>query len=132
MVKDVVEKAPYVKITLTPIIRFTDNDVLQKYQHELAVFLYLNRRDIQMDFDTTIELKGFQPKVLVSTTGIGAPSTGLARRHFFWIFTLVGLTVPYRIWFSRHCATLQVLIEKEVAEIALVTTRSRDTTSSFD
>jgi len=57
MVKDVVEKAPYVKITLTPIIRFTDNDVLQKYQHELAVFLYLNRRDIQMDFDTTIECR---------------------------------------------------------------------------
>lgn len=57
MVKDVVERAPYVKITLTPIIRFTDNDVLLKYQHELTKFLHLNRRDIEMDFETTIECR---------------------------------------------------------------------------
>ncbi len=60
------------------------------------------------------EVEGFRPKVLALTTGIGAPTTGLVRYHFFWIFTMLGLTVPYRIWFSKHCTNLEVTIDKEI------------------
>lgn len=45
----------------------------------------------------------------------GVPSAKMFRLHLFWIFTLAGLTVPYRIWFARHCDELRVTVAKETA-----------------
>lgn len=43
----------------------------------------------------------------------GVPSAKLFRLHMYWIFTLAGLTVPFRIWFARHCDELRVTVAKE-------------------
>lgn len=51
--------------------------------------------------------------MLAVRTIIGAPGTGLAKKEMFWFFTLIGLTVPYRIWFSRHCDEICVTMVKE-------------------
>lgn len=35
------------------------------------------------------------------------------RLYTFWIFTFLGLGLPYRVWFSRHCDNLKVTVVKE-------------------
>jgi hypothetical protein len=40
--------------------------------------------------------------------------------HFFWLFTILGLTVPYRIRFGKHCDELRVAVIKEVSSKAKV------------
>jgi hypothetical protein len=60
-------------------------------------------------------VKGFRRRMLAVRPVEGVPSTKLFRLHLFWIFTLIGLTVPYRIWFARHCDELRVTVVKETA-----------------
>jgi hypothetical protein len=49
----------------------------------------------------------------------GAPSSKLFRLNTFWIFTVMGMSLPYRIWFARHCDQLRVTVVKETyAELA--------------
>ena len=43
----------------------------------------------------------------------GAPSSKLFRLNTFWIFTVLGMSLPYRIWFARHCDQLRVTVVKE-------------------
>lgn len=45
----------------------------------------------------------------------GVPSTKLFRLHLYWMFTLIGLTVPFRVWFARHCDELRVTVAKETS-----------------
>lgn len=52
-------------------------------------------------------------KLLAVRTVLGVQ--GHARLFSFWLFTLLGLTVPYRIWFNGHCDDANFLIVKEVA-----------------
>jgi hypothetical protein len=33
----------------------------------------------------------------------------------FWFVTLLGFTVPFRIWFSRHCDDVRVTLIKEIS-----------------
>jgi hypothetical protein len=33
------------------------------------------------------------------------------------MFTLIGLTVPFRIWFARHCDELRVTVAKETSTV---------------
>jgi hypothetical protein len=35
--------------------------------------------------------------------------------YLFWLVTLLGFTVPFRIWFSRHCDDVRVTIIKEIS-----------------
>jgi hypothetical protein len=44
----------------------------------------------------------------------GVSSVKLFRLSTFWIFTILGLSLPYRIWFARHCDALRVTVVKEV------------------
>jgi len=43
----------------------------------------------------------------------GVPSAKLFRLKTFWLFTFLGLSLPYRIWFARHCDQLKVSVVKE-------------------
>lgn len=43
----------------------------------------------------------------------GTKSSKLFRLNTFWLFTLLGMSLPYRIWFSRHCEQLRVTVVKE-------------------
>lgn len=54
----------------------------------------------------------------------GVLSIKLFRQHLFWMFTLIGLTVPYRIWFSRHCDELRVTVAKETSADKPLSSRS--------
>lgn len=47
----------------------------------------------------------------------GVPSAKLFRLHLYWMFTLIGLTVPFRIWFARHCDELRVTVAKETSTV---------------
>lgn len=63
----------------------------------------------------SIAVSGFKPQVLAVGSVEGVPSTKLFRLHMFWIFTCIGMTVPYRIWFTRHCDCLRVSVVKETS-----------------
>ena len=63
----------------------------------------------------TLTVEGFKPKLLGVRTVVGGPGTGRHRLSFFWLFTLLGLTVPYRIWFERRCDRIEVVLAKEVS-----------------
>lgn len=58
-------------------------------------------------------MDGYTPKLLVVRTVLG--NEALVRMANFWIFTLFGLTVPYRLFFSRNCDELDLVITKEVS-----------------
>lgn len=60
-------------------------------------------------------MSGFKPEVLAVGSIEGVPSPKLFRLHMFWIFTCIGMTVPYRIWFTRHCDYLRVSVVKETS-----------------
>jgi hypothetical protein len=57
-------------------------------------------------------VKGYKEKVLAVRKFKGVRQ--MYSLKYFWLFTLIGLTVPYRIWFSNHCDELRVAIVKEV------------------
>jgi hypothetical protein len=40
-------------------------------------------------------------------------SAALFRQHIYVLFTLLGLSLPYRIWFSKHCDEVRVTVVKE-------------------
>ena len=58
-------------------------------------------------------VEGFKPKLLAVRPVAGKSILKPFRIQLFWIFTFLGLTVPYRIWFSRNCDNLCVSIIKE-------------------
>ena len=43
------------------------------------------------------------------------PSTALFRKHLYVLFTLLGLSLPHRIWFARHCGEIRVAVVKETS-----------------
>jgi len=58
----------------------------------------------QQEFSTTIEVEGFRPKLLAVRSLPRASniiSAALFRQHIFALFTLLGLSLPYRIWFAK-------------------------------
>lgn len=61
-------------------------------------------------------VEGFRPKVLAVRPVRRASnvSAALFRQHVYVLFTLLGLSLPYRIWFARHCDETKVNVVKEV------------------
>jgi hypothetical protein len=43
------------------------------------------------------------------------PSAALFRQHVYVLFALLGLSLPYRIWFARHCDEIRVTVVKETS-----------------
>lgn len=66
------------------------------------------------EFSTIIEVEGFRPKLLAVRSVPRAPhSAALFRQHIYVLFTLLGLSLPYRIWFAKHCDEVRVTVVKE-------------------
>jgi hypothetical protein len=42
-------------------------------------------------------------------------SAALFRLHVYFLFTLLGLSLPYRIWFAKHCDEIRVTVVKETS-----------------
>ena len=69
---------------------------------------------------------GFKPKMLVvPPSGSGQSRKGFRTFHF-WFFTLLGLSLPYRMWFYNQCDQLRVSVVKETSADIL-----RNNTSAF-
>ena len=74
------------------------------------------------EFSTTIEVDGFRLKLLavrpvrhIRGSKRMIPSAALFRQHVYVLFTLLGLSLPYRIWFARHCDKIRVTVVKETS-----------------
>lgn len=42
-------------------------------------------------------------------------SAALFRQHVYILFTLLGLSLPYRLWFAKHCDEIRVAVVKETS-----------------
>ena len=105
---------PFTKIKLTKLLILGNNKARQEYFRQQANFVTTEGRlDEYAEFSTNISLKGFKPKLLAVRPIEGVLSARLFRLHMFWIFTMLGLTLPFRVWFSRHCDELRVTVAKE-------------------
>lgn len=60
-----------------------------------------------------VTVSGFKRRMLAIRPVDGVLSAKLFRLNAFWFFTLVGLSLPYRLWFARHCDYLRVTTVKE-------------------
>lgn len=62
-------------------------------------------------------MEGFRPRLLAVRPVRHAPtSSALFRLHVYILFTLLGLSLPYRIWFARHCDEIRVTVVKETSD----------------
>ncbi|KAL7451660.1 hypothetical protein ACHAWC_003487 [Mediolabrus comicus] len=73
------------------------------------------RKDVYAEFATSIEVEGFRPKLLAVRPVRRASniSAALFRQHIYFLVTLLGLSLPFRIWFSKHCDEVKVTVLKE-------------------
>jgi len=68
---------------------------------------FVARQGTEGTFSTAISCVGFQSRVLLGPVG------RFSLRNY-WIFTLLGLTLPYRIWFYNACDHLRLNVVKEM------------------
>lgn len=108
--------APFAKISLSKLIVLSNEKARQEYFKQQADFVTeKGQGDEFAEFSTNIVVEGFKPRMLAVRDVEGVPSAKLFRIQLFWLFTLLGLTVPYRIWFARHCDELRVTVVKETS-----------------
>ena len=105
---------PFTKIILTKLLILGNDKARQDYFQQQANFVTMEgQADEFAEFSTNISLQGFRPQLLAVRAVDGVQSARLFRLHTFWLFTVFGLTLPFRIWFSRHCDELRVTVAKE-------------------
>jgi hypothetical protein len=108
---------PFTKIALSKLLVLADQRSREDYFQQQSKFVtkYV-REDEFAEFSTDIEVTGYRPRLLLTRSLSHQQintSTKLFRLSVFWIFTFLGLTVPYRIWFKRHCDFIRVTVVKE-------------------
>jgi len=109
--------APFTKISLSKVVLFSDAKAKADYFRQQSDFVNrLSRLDELAEFSTSIEVRGYRPKLLAirPTQGLARPTHQL-RVYHFWLFTILGLTVPFRILFARRCDELRVSVVKETS-----------------
>lgn len=108
--------APFTKIILTKLLVLPNTKARLDYFEQQAKFVTSQgQEDEYAEFSTNIQVNGFKPRMLAVRTMEGVPSTKLFRLHLFWIFTCLGMSVPFRVWFARHCDVLRVTVAKETS-----------------
>ena len=108
--------APFTKLSLCKVLLLSNSKVRSDYFAQQTEFVTREGcKDQFAEFSTNIGVEGFKSRVLAvrPMRGGGPLSSRFFRLHLFWIFTCLGLTVPYRIWFARHCDELRVAVIKE-------------------
>lgn len=110
--------APFTKIALTVLLVLADKRSREDYFKQQSEFVNQHGRgDEFTEFSTNIKVRGYKPNMLAVRPLEGVLSTRLFRLYTFWLFTLCGLTLPYRIWFKRRCDFLRVTVVKETTSI---------------
>ena len=125
------EGVPFQKISLSKVLVLSDTRSREDYFRQQSEFVTrYGREDEFAEFSTSIEVAGYRRRVLVanpiqnvgSSDPTGENENGktkldlkrkLGRLSVFWVFTCLGLTVPYRVWLKRQCDFLRVTIVKE-------------------
>ena len=112
------QETPFSKLSLSKLLLLKDRSTREDYFAQQAAFIILEgRKDTHAEFATTIEVDGFRPKLLaVRPVGLGAHKVpaALFRQQIYVLCTLFGLSLPFRIWFAKHCDEIKVTIVKEV------------------
>jgi len=114
------ERVPFRKISLSKILVLSDKRSREDYFRQQSDFVTrYGREDRFAEFSTSIEVAGYRPRLLVIRSPLSHNDDKIdykrwfARLPVFWLFTCLGLTVPYRVWFKRHCELLRVTVVKE-------------------
>lgn len=113
---------PFRKISLSKVLVLSDKRSREDYFRQQSEFVTrYGREDEFAEFSSSIEVAGYRPRLLVAWP-LSSPNTNknirdykrrLVRLSVFWVFTCLGMTVPYRVWFKRHCDLLRVTVVKE-------------------
>ena len=112
--------APFTKLSLCKVLLLSNGKARSDYFAQQTDFVTREgNKDQFAEFSTNIGVEGFKSRVLAirPMRRGGTLSSRFFRLHLFWIFTCLGLTLPYRIWFSRHCDELRVAVIKETFAI---------------
>jgi len=123
------EEAPFSKLTLSKLLVLKDKNTREDYFAQQAAFVMLEgRKDVHAEFATSIEVEGFRSKLLAVRPVRRASniSAALFRQHIYVLFTLLGLSLPYRIWFAKHCDEIRVTVVKETTATPPETTSTKD------
>jgi TMEM151 family len=102
-------RAPFTKIVLTKTLLLRDAKAREDYFRQQRAFLATEHSDDFAEFSTSVQILGFQPRVLA----VYSATRLFFRQSMFWIFTFAGLTVPYRTWFAAQCDEVRVRVVKE-------------------
>jgi hypothetical protein len=124
------------KISLSKVLVLSDKRSREDYFRQQSEFVTrYGREDEFAEFSTSIDVAGYRPRLLVAwplLSSLHNSDTNYKHKHkhhkpykaqhyhhrlvrlsAFWAFTCLGMTVPYRIWFKRHCDMLRVTVVKE-------------------
>lgn len=73
-------------------------------------------------------MNGFCPKLLAVRPVRHARnvSASLFRLHIYFLATVLGLSLPYRIWFSKHCDEIRVTVVKETSDSTTAHTQEEE------
>jgi hypothetical protein len=108
---------PFTKIALTKLVILANQQTREDYFQQQSNFITRHGQgDKFAEFSTDIQVAGYRSRVLAIQRKTH-PLGKAFRLHFFWVFTLLGLTVPYRIWFKQHCDFVRVTLIKETSSI---------------
>lgn len=123
----------FVKTTIARLFVFSNPAVRSRYLAEEAMFIsnegrydrhYDFHRRLHLDTTTSTPAEAhtgtnrtsddidvpFRHKILVVRTGLS--DITWASQVWFWVASVLGLTVPYRMWFSNHCRPAELTVTK--------------------
>jgi hypothetical protein len=104
---------PFTKLLLSLLLVLPDAPSRDDYLRRQGSFVTDHGQgDRYAEFSTGIHLRGFRRRMLA----VRPDSRGLILRQrlAFWTCALLGLTVPYRMWFSDRCDEIRVTVVKEI------------------
>jgi hypothetical protein len=113
--------APLSKISLSKLLVLADSKTRRDYFRQQAAFVSEHcQSDSMAEFATNIVIPGFKPRLLaIRHRQDESLRARMALRFvslpWFWCFTLLGLTAPYRFWFDDQCDELRVSVVKETS-----------------
>lgn len=89
---------------------FSDNNSQQKFISAFNSFVSRNTRDSHQNYTQNFDIKGFEEHVSFSALGDGTKSI-----VFFYVFTLLGLALPFACVFERTVSRYDIGILKRLS-----------------
>ncbi|KAL7576593.1 hypothetical protein ACA910_018081 [Epithemia clementina (nom. ined.)] len=122
--------APMAKLRLSQLLVLSNAQARRDYVQQQANFLAQHVNDDSGDddeeeeaeFTTVCTVPGLEPRILAVRGSFVPPKKQTTAMHFlnlewqFWIWTLLGLTVPYRIRLANRCDEIRVTVVKETLD----------------